>query len=184
MEQTLTNAEERMNKTLGSLEYDYSMIRAGRANPKLLDKIFVSYYGVQTPLQQVANISVPEARMIVIQPYDRSLSKDINKAILASDIGINPSDDGQSIRLVFPELTGERRQELVKDIKKKAEEAKVAIRNIRRDAMDSIKKLQKNSEITEDDQKDGETRLQKTTDKFVKLIDEMTEKKSKEITTV
>ena len=184
MENTIQNAEERMNKTLESFRYDLSMIRAGRANPKLLDKISISYYGVQTPIQQVANISVPEARMIVIAPWDRSMIKDINKAILASDIGITPSDDGQMVRLVFPELTGERRQELVKQIKKDAEGAKVAVRNIRRDAMDAVKKLQKSSAITEDDQKDGEERIQKMTDKFIKLIDEDVEKKTVEVTTV
>ncbi len=184
MEQTIKTAEEKMQKTLESLEYEYSMIRAGRANPKLLDKISVSYYGAQSPLQQVANISVPEARVIVIQPWDRTLIKEINKAILASDIGITPSDDGQSIRLVFPELTGERRQELVKDIKKKAENAKVAVRNIRRDAMDGLKKLEKASTITEDDLKNGEDRMQKLTDKFTKNIDDATDKKAKEITTV
>ena len=150
----------------------------------MLEKISVSYYGAPTPLQQVANISVPEARMILIQPWDKTLIKEINKAILASDIGITPSDDGQSIRLVFPELTGERRQELVKDCKKKAENAKVAVRNIRRDAMEEIKKMQKASEITEDDEKDLEVKIQKATDRFIKEIDEETEKKAKEITTV
>ncbi len=184
MENTINNARDRMDKSLESFRYDLSMIRAGRANPKLLDKITVNYYGAPTPLQQVANISVPEARMIVIMPWDKKLIKDINKAILASDIGITPSDDGQTIRLVFPELTGERRQELVKQIKKDAEGAKVAVRNIRRDAMETIKKLQKNSEITEDDQKEAEDRIQKMTDKFIKLIDEDVEKKTVEVTTV
>ena len=184
MEQVLERTEDKMQKTLNALTYDFSMIRAGRANPKLLEKISVSYYGAPTPLPQVANVSVPEARMILIQPWDRSLIKEINKAILASDIGITPSDDGQSIRLVFPELTGERRQELVKDCKKKAENAKVAIRNIRRDAMEEVKKMQKASEITEDDEKDLEGKIQKATDKFIKEIDDETEKKAKEITTV
>ncbi len=184
MEQVLERTEEKMQKTLNALAYDFSMIRAGRANPKLLDKISVSYYGAQTPLQQVANISVPEARMILIQPWDRTLIKEINKAIMASDIGITPSDDGQSIRLVFPELTGERRKELVKDCRKKAENAKVAVRNIRREAMDEIKKMEKASEITEDDEKDLENKIQKATDKFIKEIDDETEKKAKEITTV
>ena len=184
MEQVLERTEEKMQKTLNALAYDFSMIRAGRANPKLLEKISVSYYGAPTPLQQVANISVPEARMILIQPWDKTLIKEINKAILASDIGITPSDDGQSIRLMFPELTGERRQELVKDCKKKAENAKVAVRNIRRDAMEDIKKMQKASEITEDDEKDLEVKIQKATDRFIKEIDEETEKKAKEITTV
>jgi ribosome recycling factor len=184
MDKVISNAEERMKKTFQSLEYDYSMIRAGRANPNLLNKLSVSYYGAMTPLQQVSNVSVPEARVIVIQPWDRSLIKDIEKAILASDIGITPSNDGNAIRLVFPELTKERREQLVKEIHKKAEEAKVAVRNIRRDANDAIKKLQKSSEITEDDQKDGEERIQKMTDKFIKLIDEDVEKKTVEVTTV
>ncbi|MBQ1377844.1 MAG: ribosome recycling factor [Lachnospiraceae bacterium] len=184
MEQVISSAEEKMGKTLANLEYDYSMIRAGRANPRLLDKLSVNYYGTQSTIQQVANISVPEARVILIQPWERSLIKDIEKAILASDIGITPSNDGQAIRLVFPELTRERRQELAKDIKKKAEEAKVAVRNIRRDANEQLKKMEKNSEITEDDHKDGETRIQKLTDKFIKTIDDVTEKKTTEIMTV
>ncbi len=184
MEQVIKDAEERMGKTISTLEYDYSMIRAGRANPKLLDRLTVDYYGAQTPVPQVANISIPEARVIQIVPWDKTLIKAVEKAILASDIGITPNNDGQSIRLVFPELTKERRQDLSKDIKKKAEEAKVAIRNIRRDANDDIKKLQKNSSITEDDQKDGEDRIQKLTDKFIKTIDETAEKKTKEIMTV
>ncbi|MBP5255111.1 MAG: ribosome recycling factor [Lachnospiraceae bacterium] len=184
MEQTIQNAEEKMGKTLAALENEFSLVRAGRANPRLLDRITVSYYGVQTHIQQVANISVPEARIILIQPWERTLIKEINKAIYASDIGINPQDDGQSIRLVFPELTGERRQELVKDIKKKAENAKVAVRNIRRDAVEGIKKLEKASEITEDDRKDGESRVQKLTDKYVADIDAALERKTKEIMTV
>ena len=184
METVLAVTEEKMQKTVQALESDFSMIRAGRANPNLLNKISVSYYGVMSPLQQVANISVPEARIILIQPWDKKLIKDIEKAILASDIGITPSNDGNMIRLVFPELTGERRQELVKDIRKKAEASKVAIRNIRRDAIDSLKKMNKNSEITEDDLKDGEERAQKLTDTYVKNIDMVTEAKAKEITTV
>jgi ribosome recycling factor len=173
-----------MEKTKAALLYDFSMIRAGRANPRLLDRLTVDYWGAPTPLQQVANISVPEARMIVIQPWDKTLVKAINKAILASDIGITPTDDGQVIRLVFPELTGERRQELVKEIRKKAEASKVAVRNIRRDAMEEIKKAEKASEITEDDEKDLEEKTQKLTDRFIKEIDEETAKKSTEITTV
>ncbi len=184
MEQIISNAESRMQKTFQTMEYDYSMIRAGRANPNLLSKITVSYYGTQTPLQQVSNVSVPEARVIVIQPWEKSLLKEIEKAILASDIGITPNNDGQSIRLVFPELTKERREQLAKDIRKKAEEAKVAVRNIRRDANDSVKKMQKASEITEDDAKEGENRIQKMTDKAIKEIDEACEKKCKEIMTV
>ncbi len=184
MEQVISNAEERMGKTLATLEEEYSMICAGRANPKLLNKLTVNYYGTPSSIQQVANISVPEARIIMIQPWERSLIKDIEKAILASDIGITPSNDGNVIRLVFPELTKERRQELSKDIRKKAEEAKVAVRNIRRDANDQLKKMEKASEITEDDHKDGETRIQKATDKYIKQIDEVTEKKTAEIMTV
>lgn len=184
MEQVINKTEERMQKTLDNLLEEFSMVRAGRANPKLLDRLSVSYYGAPTPLRGVANISVQEGRTIVIQPFDKTLIKEINKAILASDIGITPQDDGQTIRLVFPELTGERRQELTKDCRKKAEEAKVAVRNIRRDAMDEVKKLEKAGEITEDDRKDLENKIQKSTDGFVKKIDEETEKKAKEITTV
>lgn len=184
MDELLTRTEEKMEKTKAALLYDFSMIRAGRANPRLLDRLTVDYWGAPTPLQQVANISVPEARMIVIQPWDKTLVKAINKAILASDIGITPTDDGQVIRLVFPELTGERRQELVKEIRKKAEASKVAVRNIRRDAMEEIKKAEKSSEITEDDEKDLEEKTQKLTDRFIKEIDEETAKKSTEITTV
>ena len=184
METVLAVTEEKMQKTVQALETDFTMIRAGRANPNLLNKISVSYYGVMSPLQQVANISVPEARVILIQPWDKKLIKDIEKAIMASDIGITPSNDGNMIRLIFPELTGERRQELVKDIKKKAEASKVAIRNIRRDAMEQLKKMSKSSEITEDDLKDGEERAQKLTDSYIKNIDNATDKKAKEITTV
>lgn len=180
----IEETEARMQKSLQALETELSLIRAGRANPKLLDKVQVDYYGSLSPLQQVANISVPEARVIAIQPWDKTLVKDINKAILASDIGITPQDDGQVIRLVFPELTGERRKELTKEVKDKAEGAKVAIRNIRRDSMDQIKKQEKDGEITEDDQKTLETKLQKLTDRFVQDIDAAVEKKSKEIQTV
>ena len=184
MDQIISNAEERMNKTLSTLEEEYQTIRAGRANPHVLDRVTVSYYGTPTPLRQIANISVPEARMLVIQPYDKSMIKDTEKAILASDVGITPSNDGTVIRLVFPELTGERRQELVKDIRKKAEAAKVAVRNIRRDANESLKKMQKNSEITEDQELDGEDLIQKATDEFIKKIDAAVEKKNEELTTV
>ena len=170
MEDTVKMTEERMQKSLDNLLEEFSMIRAGRANPKLLDN--------------VANISVKEGRTIVIQQYDKSLLREISKAIQASNIGINPQDDGTLIRLTFPELTGDRRKELSKDIRKMSEECKVAIRNIRRDAMDLVKKQEKNSEITEDDRKDLESSLQKSTDKFIKLIDEETEKKTKEIMTV
>lgn len=158
-------------------------IRAGRANPNILNKIMVDYYGTPTPLQQVGNISVPEARMIVIQPWERSMIKVIEKAINMSDIGINPTNDGQVVRLVFPELTEDRRKELVKDVKKKGEQAKVAVRNIRRDGNDSLKKL-KGGDISEDEIKDMETQLQKLTDKFIKEVDKSVESKSKEVMTV
>jgi ribosome recycling factor len=184
MEDIVKMTEERMQKSLSNLLEEFSMIRAGRANPKLLDKVSVSYYGQETPVRNVANISVKEGRTIVIQPYDRNLLRDISKAIQASNIGINPQDDGTLIRLTFPELTGERRKELSKDIRKMSEECKVAVRNIRRDAMDLVKKQEKNSEITEDDRKDLENKLQKATDKFIKMIDEENEKKTKEIMTV
>ena len=184
MDDTVKMTEERMQKSLDNLLEEFSMIRAGRANPKLLDKIAVSYYGQETLIRNVANISVKEGRTIVIQPYDKTLLREISKAIQASNIGINQQDDGSMIRLTFPELTGERRKEISKDIRKMSEECKVAIRNIRRDAMDLVKKQEKNSEITEDDRKDLEAKLQKSTDKFIKLIDEENEKKTKEIMTV
>ncbi len=184
MYEPLEIAEEKMEKTLSNLAEDYSTIRAGRANPNVLNKITVDYYGSQTPLQQVANISVPEARMLVIQPWDRSLIKAIEKAIQASDVGINPNNDGTVIRLVFPELTEERRKDLSKDVKKKGEAAKVAIRNIRRDCVDTIKKAQKAGEITEDDQKKDEDEAQKLTDKYIGKVDKAVEAKTKEIMTV
>lgn len=180
----LTQFEEKMGKTMASLEREYQGIRAGRANPHILDKIKVDYYGTPTPLQQVGNINVPEARMLVIQPWDSSLIKAIEKAILNSDIGINPSNDGKVIRLVFPELTEERRKELVKDVKKKGEQAKVAIRNIRRDANDYLKKQNKANEISEDDLKDNEEKVQKMTDKYIKEVEKAIEAKSKEILTI
>lgn len=180
----LTQFEEKMGKTLASLERDYQGIRAGRANPHILDKIKVDYYGTPTPLQQVGNITVPEARMLVIQPWDSSLLKKIEKAIQNSDVGINPSNDGKVIRLVFPELTEERRKDLVKDVKKKGEQAKVAVRNIRRDANDALKKKNKANEISEDDLKDNEEKVQKMTDKFIKEIDKAIDAKSKEILTI
>ena len=184
MYEPLEIAEEKMEKTLSSLAEDYSTIRAGRANPNVLNKITVDYYGSPTPLQQVANISVPEARMLVIQPWDRSLIKAIEKAIQASDVGINPNNDGTVIRLVFPELTEERRKDRSKDVKKKGEAAKVAIRNIRRDCVDTIKKAQKAGEITEDDQKKDEDEAQKLTDKYIGKVDKAVEAKTKEIMTV
>ena len=180
----LAQYEEKMKKTIESLEKEYTTIRAGRANPHILDRITVLYYGTPTPLQQVGNISVPEARMIVIQPWEKSLLKAIEKAILTSDLGINPTNDGTSIRLIFPELTEERRKALAKDVKKKGDEAKVAIRNIRRDANEAFKKMNKNNELTEDDQKDLETKVQKMTDKYIADIDKAIEEKTKEIMTV
>ena len=175
--------DEKMKKTYDHLLADYQTIRAGRATPHVLDKIKVDYYGSPTPIQQVGNISVPEPRMIQIAPWEKSLIRDIEKAILASDIGITPNNDGSVIRLVFPELTEERRKELVKDVKKKGEEAKVAVRNIRRDANDSFKKLAK-EEVSEDEIKSLEDEIQKLTDKYVKDIDKAVEEKSKEILTV
>lgn len=180
----ITKYEEKMIKTIRALENEYNSVRAGRANPHVLDKITVEYYGQPTPLQQVGNVSVPEPRLIQIQPWDGGILKDIEKAILASDIGITPNNDGKLIRLVFPELTEERRKSLTKEVKKKGEDAKVAIRNIRRDAIDQAKKAQKNNEITEDDLKDYENDMQKITDKYVKQIDEHIEDKCKEILTV
>lgn len=176
--------ESKMKKSLESLKEEYSTIRAGRANPHLLDKLRVDYYGTPSPLQSVANISVPEARIIQIQPWESKLIKDIEKAIITSDLGLTPSNDGKIIRLVFPELTEERRKELVKDIKKRAENARVAVRNVRRDANDAIKKLNKNSEISEDEMKQLEDQVQKSTDKYITDIDKLTEDKSKEILTV
>lgn len=180
----LNQYEEKMKKSLANLEEEYGAIRAGRANPRILDRIQVDYYGTLTSLQGVANISVPEARMIQIQPWDAGLIKDIEKAILASDLGLTPANDGKVIRLVFPELTEERRKELVKDVKKKGEEAKVAIRNIRRDANDAVKKEAKANEISEDDQKQLEDKIQKLTDEYVKKIDQAIDAKSTEVMTV
>ena len=172
-----------MNERLTTYDAELATIRAGRANPHVLDKLTVDYYGVPTPIQQAANVSVPEARMIQIQPWEKSLLKAIEKAILTSDIGINPTNDGSSIRLVFPELTEERRKELAKDVKKKGEGAKVAVRNIRRDGNVAFKKL-KGTEVSEDEIKDLEDELQKLTDKYIEKIDKMVEAKSKEIMTV
>ncbi len=183
MDERLNVYVEKMNKTMTNLSTELSTIRAGRANPHVLDRITVDYYGAQTPLQQVANITVPDARMLQIQPWEPSLVKNITKAIQASDIGINPSTDGKVIRLVFPELTEERRKDLVKDVKKKGEEAKVAIRNIRRDGNDKFKKLDK-EDVSEDVIKDLQDELQKQVDKFSKDIDNVIEDKSKEILTV
>jgi len=171
----------KMDKTLEVLASDFGAVRAGRANSQVLDRISVPYYGVDTPIGQVASISSPDPRTLVIQPWDGSLLKPIEKAIQVSDLGINPQNDGRIIRLVFPQLTEERRKELTKQVKKYGEDAKVAVRNIRRDGMDYIKKALKKSEITEDDQKKGEKDLQDLTDKYIKKIDEMCAKKEKEL---
>lgn len=176
--------ENKMNKTISVFEQNLSEVRAGRANPAILNKITVNYYGVDTPINQVAGISVPEARLIVIQPWDGSILKEIEKAILAADIGINPNNDGKVIRLAFPELTEERRKDLVKDIKKMAEESKVAIRSIRRDGIDDAKEMQKESLITEDELRSAEDKIQKITDKKIAEIDKILEDKEKEILTV
>ena len=176
--------ENKMSKTVDALKEDYVTIRAGRANPHILDKIKVDYYGTPTSLQQVANISVPEARMIQIQPWESSLIKEIEKAILVSDLGITPNNDGKVIRLIFPELTEDRRKELAKDVKKKGDNAKVAVRNVRRDANDAFKKQNKAGEISDDELKGTEDDIQKLTDKYTALIDKAVENKTKEILTV
>ncbi len=180
----LEQYEEKMDKSLDSLLNEFASIRAGRANPHVLDKIRVDYYGQPTPLQQVANISVPEARTLMIQPWESSLIKEIEKAILCSDLGITPNNDGKSVRLNFPELTEDRRKEMAKDVKKKGENAKVAIRNVRRDANDVFKKQNKASEISEDELKDLEDKVQKLTDKYIDKVDKAVEEKTKEILTV
>ena len=179
----LKQFEDKMQKSLDSMANDFMTIRAGRANPNVLNRIMVDYYGTPTPIQQVANVSVPEPRMIQIQPWESSLIKSIEKAILTSDLGLNPSNDGKLIRLGLPELTEERRKELVKDVKKKGEAAKVAVRNIRRDANDAFKKLAK-QDVSEDEIKDLEDSVQKLTDKFIKKIDAAVDTKAKEILTV
>lgn len=179
-----TEIKDKMNKTISVFSENLAEIRAGRANPAVLNKITVDYYGVPTPISQVAGISVPEARLIVIQPWDASILKEIEKAILASDIGINPNNDGKVIRLVFPELNEERRKEIVKDIKKMAEDARVSIRNIRRDAMELARKQQKDSEITEDELKVAEDEIQKLTDKSVEEIDSILANKEKEVMSI
>ena len=184
MDERLNQYDEKMSKSVDALASEYAAIRAGRANPHILDKLKVDYYGTPTPFQQVANISVPEARMIQIQPWEASLIKEIEKAILNSDLGLTPNNDGKVVRLVFPELTEDRRKELVKDVKKKAENAKVAVRNIRRDANDAFKKQIKANEISEDEEKQLEAEIQKLTDKYVAEIDKAMDDKSKEIMTV
>ena len=183
MNEKLKVYDTKMQKTMDSLDSEMGTIRAGRANPNVLNRIMVDYYGTPTPIQQVANVSVPEPRMIQIQPWESSLIKGIEKAILTSDLGLNPSNDGKIVRLVLPELTEERRKDLVKDVKKKGEAAKVAVRNIRRDANDAFKKLTK-QDVSEDEVKDLEDAVQKLTDKFIKKIDAAVEVKSKEILTV
>lgn len=179
-----TNIKEKMEKCINVYNEKLSEVRAGRANPAILNKVKIDYYGTPTPINQVAGVSVPEARMIVIQPWDISILKEIEKAILSSDIGINPNNDGKVIRLAFPELTEERRKELVKDIRKMGEEAKVAVRQVRRDGIDDFKKQQKDSVITEDDLKQAEDQVQKLTDKYVEEIDKLTDSKEKEIMTL
>ena len=184
MDERLVQYDDKMKKTMANLKEEYGGIRAGRANPRVLDKIRVDYYGTPSPIQQVANVNVPEPRMLQIQPWEPSMVKEIEKAILTSDIGINPTNDGKVIRLVFPELTEERRKELAKDIKKKGEASKVAIRNIRRDANDALKKLGKSEDVSEDEIKELEGKIQKMTDKYIADIDKAVEEKTKEILTV
>ena len=184
METVLSKTKEKMEKCLTALERDYAAVRAGRANPAVLDKVMVDYYGVPTPINQMAAVSVPEARLLVIQPWDASTLREIEKAINTADIGINPQNDGKVIRLTFPQLTEEHRKTLQKDISKRGEEAKVAIRNVRRDAMDDIKKLKKDNEITEDEQKDAEKKLQDITDDYVKQVESITKKKEEEVLSI
>ena len=183
MDDRLVQYDDKMQKTMRNLQEEFGSIRAGRANPHVLDKLRVDYYGTPTPIQQVANVNVPEPRMIQIQPWEPSMVKEIEKVILTSDLGINPTNDGKSIRLVFPELTEERRKDLAKDIKKKGEAAKVAVRNIRRDANDTFKKLGKKEDVSEDEIKELEGKVQKMTDKFIADIDKAVDK-TKEIMTV
>ena len=184
MDSRLAVFEEKMGKSLANLGEEFAGIRAGRANPHVLDKLRVDYYGTPSPIQSVANVSVPEPRMIQIQPWEASMVKEIEKAIMCSDLGINPTNDGKVIRLVFPELTEERRKELAKDIKKKGENAKVAVRNIRRDAIDHFKKIGKEEDLSEDEIKDLEDTIQKLTDEYVAKVDKAVDAKSKEILTV
>ena len=177
----IKSAEDRLSKTLDGLKKDYGTLRAGRAAPSLLDKVMVDYYGTATPVNQIANVTVPEPRMIMIKPYDRNSLKDIERAIQKSDLGLTPNNDGTTIRLAIPQPTQERRKELVKVVSKKAEEAKVAMRNIRRDANESIKKLEKGKQITEDDRKDAQEEMQKLLDKYIKLVDDARATKEKEV---
>ncbi|MCI8390135.1 MAG: ribosome recycling factor [Roseburia sp.] len=184
MDERIVRYDEKMQKTMNNLGEEFGSIRAGRANPHVLDKLKVDYYGTPTGIQQVANVSVPEPRMLLIQPWEPAMVKEIEKAVLTSDLGINPANDGKVIRLVFPELTEERRKELAKDIRKKGENAKVAIRNIRRDANDTFKKLAKASDVSEDEIKDLNDQVQKMTDKYIAEVDKAVEGKTKEILTV
>lgn len=181
MQQLLKKTEENMSKSIDALEREYKAVRAGRANASVLDRITVDYYGVATPVQQMAAVSVPEPRTLLIQPWDASTLKEIEKAILTSDIGINPQNDGRVIRLNFPPLTEERRKEIVKEVRKKAEDGKISVRNHRRDALDKLKALKKANEITEDDEANGEKKIQNLTDKFCKEVDSLAELKEKEI---
>ena len=181
MKDLLKKTEERMGRRIEHLQSEYKSIRAGRANPGVLDKVKVDYYGTPTPVNQVASVSVPEARVIVIQPWDASVLGAINKAILTSDIGINPQNDGKAIRLNFPPLTEDRRKEIVKDVQKIAEGSKVQIRNVRRDSIEDLKKMKKNGDLTEDDLKDGEKKVQDLTDKYIKQADKISAEKQKEI---
>lgn len=177
----VAKSEEQMKKSINFLKEELSTIRAGKANPKLVDKILVSYYGTMTPINQIANISVPEPRAIIIQPWDASTIKDIEKAILASDLGINPSNDGRLIRLVIPQLTEERRKDILKLVKKETENSKIALRNVRRDANEEFKKMEKASELTKDDHKKAEEEMQKLTDKYIKMVDDIYKEKEKEV---
>lgn len=184
MDERLEQYDRKMQKSFNNILEEFGSIRAGRANPHVLDKVRVDYYGTPTPIQQVANVTVPEARMLQIQPWEANMVKVIEKAILTSDLGINPTNDGKLIRLVFPELTEERRKDLAKDVKKRGENAKVAVRNIRRDANETFKKLEKSGEMSEDDLKLGTEKIQKITDKMIEKIDAAVENKTKEIMTV
>ena len=181
IKEILKKQEDRMQKSLDSLKKEFASLRAGRATPALLDKVMVDYYGTPTPVNQVAKVSVPEPRMIIIQPWEKTILHDIEKAIMKSDLGLNPNSDGTAIRLAIPQLTQERRQELVKTVNKKAEEAKVALRNIRRDGNDAVKKLEKSKEVPEDEAKKGQESMQKLVDKYIKLVDAARTAKEKEV---
>lgn len=184
MKELINKAEEKMQKSINVLVSDYGTIRAGRANPGVLDKVTVDYYGTATPINQLATVSVSEARVLVIQPWDKTLLVPIQKAIQASDVGINPQNDGSVLRLMFPQMTEEDRKRIVKDVKKMGEDTKVAVRSIRRDAMDKLKNMKKNGDITEDDEKNGEEKIQKVTDKMIKKVDETVAAKEKEVLSI